>query len=203
MNIVWTLAVIISVAVLAVKNPDAVATLFIDGAGKGIRCALELAAVYCLWLGVTEVAERCSLVQGLARLFGGVNRFLYGSLDEQASGYISLNLASNLLGVGNAATPSAISALKITEKGTRLSRTGAMLFVVNASGVQLVPTTVIGLRASCGSASPSDILLPTLICTAVTSVIGVAAVFVAYGAPKAREKRSAPIKGVKSEYNTV
>lgn len=203
MNIVWTLAVIASVAVLAVKNPDAVAALFIDGAGKGIRCALELAAVYCLWLGVTEVAERCGLVQGLARLFGGVNRFLYGSLDEQASGYISLNLASNLLGVGNAATPSAISALKITEKGTTLSRTGAMLFVVNASGVQLVPTTVIGLRASCGSESPSDILLPTLICTAVTSVIGVAAVFVAYGTPKTRDKRNVPIKDVKSEYNTI
>lgn len=203
MNIVWTLAVVASVAALAVKNPDAVATLFIDGAGKGIKCAFELVAVYCLWLGVMEVAERCRLVQALARFFGGVNRFLYGTLDEQASGYISLNFASNLLGVGNAATPSAISALKITENGTTLSRTGAMLFVVNASGVQLVPTTVIGLRASFCSASPSDILLPTLICTAITFVVGVAAVFVAYGAPQRQCKRNVPIKRVKSNINTV
>ena len=70
------------------------------------------------------------------------------------------------------------------EHDEKLSRAGAMLFVVNATSVQLLPTTVIGLRASLGSVNPSDIILPNFIATVITSVIGVALVFVAYGRPK-------------------
>ena len=73
------------------------------------------------------------------------------------------------------------------EHDTVLSRAGAMLFVVNATSVQLVPTTVIGLRASMGSASPADILLPNLLSTFITSVVGIALVFVAYGKPKKKQ----------------
>ena len=88
--------------------------------------------------------------------------------------------------MGNAATPSAIEAIRRLEHGETLSRAGAVLFVVNASGVQLVPTTVIGLRAQAGSASPSDILLPTFISTVLTAVVGIALVCLAY--PKRNEK---------------
>ena len=89
-------------------------------------------------------------------------------------------MASNIVGVGNASTPSAIEAIKLMEKGTTLTRGGAMLFVINACGLQLVPTTVIGMRASFSSQNPSGILLPTIICTVVTLVLGVFLVNVAY-----------------------
>lgn len=180
MNIVWTVATAAAIACMLFVAPQDVLTLCIGGASSALKYALELAAIYCVWLGVFEIAERCKLVQGLAKLLQPVNKLLYGNVTEVAAKYASLNAASNLLGVGNAATPSAIAFIKETEHGETLSRAGAMLFVVNASSVQLVPTTIIGLRASLGSANAADILLPTLLSTVATAVIGVALVCIAY-----------------------
>ena len=181
MNIVWTVVTVLSLAALTITNPQGVLTVCLDSSAQALTTALGLCGVYCLWLGIFEVADKCKLVEGLSRCFNGLNKWLYGNVEKVASDYISLNLASNLLGVGNAATPSAISAIQVMEKDETLSRSGAMLFVINATSVQLIPTTVIGLRASLGSASPADILLPNLLSTIVTSVVGVALVFMAYG----------------------
>ena len=181
MNIVWTVVTVVALVALTIMNPQGVLSVCIDSSSQALTTAFGLCAVYCLWLGVFEVADKCKLVEKLSLCFEGLNRFLYGKIEKVASDYISLNLASNLLGVGNAATPSAIAAIKVLEKDEKLSRAGAMLFVVNATSVQLIPTTVIGLRASLGSVSPSDILLPNLISTLITSVVGVALVFAFYG----------------------
>ena len=186
MNIVWTAATAVSLAVLLFVDPDKSLSLFIDGATTAVEFGVKLVAVYCVWLGIFEIAERCNAVQKLAKLLAPINRLLYGKIDDETANYIALNEASNLLGVGNAATPSAIEAIKRLEHGETLSRAGAVLFVVNASGIQLVPTTVIGLRAQAGATTPSDILLPTLISTAVTAAVGIALVCIAY--PKRNEK---------------
>ena len=184
MNIVWTVVTVVALLVLTITNPQSVLTVCLDSSAQALTTALGLCGVYCLWLGIFEVAEKCQLVEKLSHCFSRLNKFLYGNVEKVASDYISLNLASNLLGVGNAATPSAIAAINVLEKDEKLSRAGAMLFVVNATSVQLIPTTVIGLRASLGSVNPSDILLPNLISTIVTSIVGVALVFAAYGKPK-------------------
>lgn len=181
MNIVWTVVTIAAITALTVVNPASVLNVCMDSSAQALTTALSLCGVYCVWLGIFSVAEKCDLVEKLSRLLDKFNKFLYGNVSKAASEYISLNLASNLLGIGNAATPSAIGAIKEMEKDETLSRNGAMLFVVNATSVQLVPTTVIGLRASLGSANPSDILLPNLIATLITSVIGIALVFALYG----------------------
>ena len=184
MNIVWTVVTVVALLVLTISSPQSVLTVCLDSSAQALTTALSLCGVYCLWLGIFEVAEKCQLVEKLSHCFERLNKFLYGNVEKAASDYISLNLASNLLGVGNAATPSAIAAINVMEKEERLSRAGAMLFVVNATSVQLIPTTVIGLRASMGSVNPSDILLPNLISTVITSIVGVALVFMAYGKPK-------------------
>lgn len=184
MNIVWTVVTVVALVALTITNPQGVLTVCLDSSAQALTTALGLCGVYCLWLGIFNVAEKCKLVEGLAKCFSRLNKFLYGNIEKAAESYISLNLASNLLGVGNAATPSAISAINALEKGETLSRSGAMLFVINATSVQLIPTTVIGLRASMGSANPSDILLPNLLSTIVTSIVGVALVFLAYGKAK-------------------
>lgn len=184
MNIAWTSVTAIALLALTFTNPQSVLTVCLDSCSQAVTTALSLCGVYCLWLGVFEVANRCKMVEGLSRCFGKLNKFLYGNVEKAAEQYISLNFASNLLGVGNAATPSAIAAIERLEHDEKLSRSGAMLFVVNATGVQLVPTTVMGLRASMGSVNPSDILLPNLIATALTAVVGVALVFCAYGRGK-------------------
>lgn len=181
MNIVWTVITICAIATLTFVDPSSVLTVCVDSSSQALTTALSLCGIYCLWLGVFRIAEECKLVEKLSKCFTRLNKWLYGNISEAASNYVSLNLASNLLGIGNAATPSAIAAIKEVEKDEKLSRFGAMLFVVNATSVQLLPTTVIGLRASLGSANPSDIILPNLIATVLTSVIGVGLVFIAYG----------------------
>lgn len=181
MNIVWTVITICAIAALTFVSPQSVLTVCVDSSAQALSTALSLCGIYCLWLGIFRIAEECKLVEKLSKCFTKLNKWLYGNISDVASNYVSLNLASNLLGIGNAATPSAIAAIREVERDEKLSRFGAMLFVVNATSVQLLPTTVIGLRASLGSASPSDIILPNLIATVITSVIGVALVFVAYG----------------------
>ncbi len=184
MNVIWTVVVVISLAVLTVTNPNQVVALCVKSASQAVDYAVQLVAVYSLWLGVFSVAEKCFLVQKLAQILTKFNGFLYGKVSQVANEYLSLNMASNILGVGNAATPSAICAIKNMESGSTLSRAGAMLFVLNANGIQLVPTTVIGLRATMGSQNPSSILVPTAVCAVVTAILGVILVCIAY--PKRR-----------------
>lgn len=180
MNIVWTVTTVVALVVLTVKNPQAVLSVCVDSGAQALTMSLGLCGVYCLWLGVFQIAENCRLVEKLSQLLRPVNRFLYGKISNTAANYISLNLASNLLGIGNAATPSAIAAIQETEHDEKLSRVGTMLFVVNACGVQLVPTTIMGMRAQMGSANPADILLPNFLTTLATAVVGVALVFLLY-----------------------
>lgn len=177
MNVVWTVVTVVSIAALTAVSPQSVLSVLVDSGSQALKTALELCGVYCLWLGVFNVAEQCRLVEKLASKLQPMNKFLYGKLPQDASEYVSLNFASNLLGVGNAATPSAVEALKRTETTDRLSFAGTMLFVVNASGVQLIPTTVIGLRATFGSANAADIVLPNFLTTVVTATLGVVFVF--------------------------
>ena len=184
MNLIWTISVVISFVVLTITSPSSVLPLAVDAGTRAVKCAVELVAVYAVWLGVFGVAEQCDSVQKLANLLNKVNRFLYGAISPEASKNVSLNMASNLLGIGNAATPSAIAAIKELEKGETLSRSGAMLFVLNACGIQFMPTTVVGLRASVGSQNASSVLLPTFIVTVITAVIGVLFVNIAYGRAK-------------------
>lgn len=192
MNIIWTVITILALLGLTLSNPQSVLTVCLDSSSQALKTALELTAVYCVWLGIFKIAEECHLVEKLSKLLRPLNKKLYGNISEVAQGYVSLNLASNMLGVGNASTPSAISAIRETEHGERLSRFGVMLFVVNATSVQLLPTTVIGIRSSLGSADPSDVILPNLVATVITSVVGIFLVFVAYGkADKNKSKSTA------------
>ena len=165
---------------ITLTTPNELLALCVDSGTQAVQYTLQLVAVYALWQGVFCLAERCRLVEKLATVFNKLNSFLYGNITREASRYVSLNMASNLVGVGNAATPSAMQAIQEMEKGTKLSRGGAMLFVLNACGLQLVPTTVIGLRASHNSQNPSSILLPTIICTVVSVLLGVFLVCWAY-----------------------
>ena len=180
MNAIWTTLIVICFVAITITNPNGLLTLCVDSATQALNYTLQLVAIYALWQGVFCVAERCNLVDKLAKILGKVNNFLYGNVANEAKRYLALNMASNLVGVGNAATPSAIEGIKLMEKGEVLGRGGAMLFVINACGLQLVPTTVMGLRATFGSRNPSSILLPTVICTVVTLVLGVFLTNLAY-----------------------
>ena len=144
-----------------------------EGAGAAVELAVGMTGAICLWSGVMELMGRCGLAGHLAGLFRPLMRRLLprASRDGETLSAVSANLSANLLGLGNAATPLGIRAARRMAQGCdgvaddELCR----LVVLNTASIQLLPTTVAGLRAACGSAAPFDIL-PAVWLSSVLSV---------------------------------
>ena len=99
---------------------------------------------------------------------------MFGKVDDYTKSQIAINITSNLLGMGNASTPSGMNAISGFDKGSKYA-TSAMIMVIilNSTSLQLIPTTVVSLRAMAGSNTASDIIIPTFIATAVTTLVGI------------------------------
>lgn len=152
-----------------------------DGTTSAVQLFIELIGAYVLWLGVLNIAKKAGMVEGIARVFKKGLRFLFPTVDKDAPafGFITLNMVANLLGLGNAATPFGISAMQELQKGRKsgvATDAMCMFLVLNASAIQLIPTTVISLRSAAGSADPAAVAVPALIVDTITFVCGVVAV---------------------------
>ena len=147
----------------------------LEGADSALELMLGLAGSYILWLGIMKVAERAGLVTALSRRMEKPLRLLMPNVGSAAAP-ITLNLAANFFGLGNAATPFGIEAMKeLTknrgERSSIASNDVCMFLALNSSCIQLIPTSVIAIRAACGSSNPSSIILPTLISSILSSIL--------------------------------
>lgn len=144
----------------------------LNGANKSLALTLTLASVYCVWLGVFKVLEKARLTDRLATIFKKLIMKIFKTKSENTAKLISLNLTSNMLGLGGIATPLGISACKQLEEEN--NRMGAQLLViVSATSIQLLPTSVLSLISASGGKNPESIILPTLICTIFSTTCGV------------------------------
>lgn len=171
---VWTILVCFSVLCGAANGQmDAVAGAAMEGAGAAVELCLGMGGAICLWSGVMELMSRCGLAEKLAALFHPLLRRLLprASRDSETMAALSANLSANLLGLGNAATPLGIRAARRMAYGCEgiASDELCRLVVLNTASIQLLPTTVAGVRAACGSAAPFDIL-PAVWLASVLSV---------------------------------
>ncbi len=197
MNIVFAAIIALSTLMLLIIDPSLVLPALTDSSMKAVELSLKLLAVYAVWSGLLAICEATGLTRRLSRLLRPVIRFLYGGIPEDAAGFLTLNMAANVLGMGNAATPAAMSAVKKLDGGQDTANFAMiMLVVVNSVGLQVLPTSVISLRQTYGSVSASDIILPTLIASAASLAFGVMCVFALYRSfPRGRGRRKASIKG--------
>ena len=148
----------------------------LSGAESGVSTALSLAGGYAFFCGMLEILSRAGVMDGLARKAAPFLRILLGkTLPDEALSPVSMNLTANLLGLGNAATPMGIEAAKRMGRGDTASNALCMFLVINASSVQLLPTTVIALRAAAGSVSPGSITGPALLATLISTLAGIVA----------------------------
>lgn len=171
MNAIFAAVFLLSAAAFLLFSPDGFLPALLSGAEKAALLSLSLLAAYCVWLGFFKVLERSGLGDKLARLFTPVAKKLFRTDDSEAVFLASGNLSANLLGLPGAPTPLGIRATEqFLRKGNRFG--ADMLFVLNATSLQLLPTTVLALRSAAGSLSPADILLPTLLCTLFTTLLG-------------------------------
>ena len=174
MNKIWFVMVVGSICFLLWSNPSSVLNSMINASGEAFSLCIELCAVYAVWLGVLELVEASGLSEKLAKLLHPLIKKLFKIDDKETEKMIALNMSANILGLGNASTPMGINAIKRLDDGSGVATNAMiMLIVLNATSLQLLPSTVIGLRSSAGSASPSDIILPTIIATFCTCLLGI------------------------------
>lgn len=174
MNKIWFIMVIMSLGFLLWTGPSSVMTQMISASNDALKLCVELAGVYAVWLGILELVDASGLGEKLAKLLRPVIKKLFKIDNEEIQRMIAMNMSANMLGLGNAATPMGIKAMQALDDGSGVANTAMiMLIVLNATSIQLLPSTVIGLRASAGSTSPADIILPTLIATITTTILGI------------------------------
>ena len=174
MTWVWTGMVTLSLAFgLLSGNLDAVAAAALEGARSAVELSLSMAGMLCLWSGVMEIMNVCGLSAGLARLFRPLLRRLLpnASRDPETLAAVSANVSANLLGLGNAATPLGIRAARRMARGCGGTASDELcrLVVLNTASIQLLPTTVAGVRGALGAES-AFYILPAVWLASVLSV---------------------------------
>ena len=180
MAAIWTGMVVISILCgLATGNGPAVGAAALEGAGAAVDLCLAMAGVLCLWMGVMEIMKRSGLSAGLSRLLRPLLRRLYPEFarDREVMDCISANVSANLLGLGNAASPLGIQAAqKMSRRRPGVACDGmCMLVVCNTASIQLIPTTVAGVRLAAGCETPFDILPAVWLASALSVCVGILA----------------------------
>ena len=175
MGVVWVFMLAASVAsALFLRKLGVLTPAAMEGAGSAVTLCLSLAGALCLWSGLSKVMERAGLTEKLGKLMKPLLSRLFPTAGRDALtlGYLTANVSANLLGLGNAATPMGIAAVKRMQRLAHTSEATdemCLLIVMNTASIQLLPTTVASVRAGLGAASPFDIL-PAVWLTSAASV---------------------------------
>ena len=156
---------------------DTLSTGILDSAGAAIELIIAISGMICMWSGFMRIAKDCGLIEKLSRLFAPVLKKLYPDVEVESDAfrYISMNISANLLGLGNAATPLGLNALrelKLKSPGDTAPDSMMTFVLMNTASIQLIPTTVAALRKGYGSQQPFDILLCVWITSAAALTAG-------------------------------
>lgn len=179
MNKIWLYLVIFSCLTLIFTAPEKTTDAMINSAISTVELGLELLAIYSVWLGLLEILEETGLSEKLTKLLTPLVKKLFKTNNKDAIKQISISISANLLGLGNAATPSAMKAMEILDdKSGKPNFPMTMLMVISACSIQLLPTTIIGLMSKAGSTNPSRIIFPILVVSFATLIFGISMVFV-------------------------
>ena len=150
----------------------------LGGTERAVSVSFQLCAGYLLFCGLMEIARALHVEKGIQRILRPLLKLVMPNVKkEETRGAIAMNLSMNVLGLGNAATPMGLEAMRhlaaeqALQPAIRHDRN--MLLILNATSLQLLPTTVLTLRAAAGSADVNAVVLPTVLCTAFSTVVGV------------------------------
>ena len=156
-----------------VLAPENFLPTLIDGASKSAALCFSLIATYAVWLGLMNVWKDSGVTRAVSRALRPLARKLFKTDDPETLDAVCMNASVNLLGISGAATAYGIKAANLLDRSKDAEYDSCMLFVLNATSLQLLPTSIIGVRTALGSASPADIVLPTLIATLFSTLLGV------------------------------
>ncbi|RFU67796.1 spore maturation protein [Peribacillus saganii] len=176
-NYIWVGMTVIGVAYALINGTmDKVNKVLFTSAQEAVTICLGLMSILVFWLGLMKIAEEAGLLEKLAILFRPAVKKLFPEVpsNHPAMGYILSNMMANLFGLGNAATPLGIKAMEqlkeLNGNKNTVSRSMITFLAINTSSITLIPSTVIAIRMNYNSVSPTDIVFPTLIATAISAV---------------------------------
>jgi spore maturation protein SpmA len=182
MNIIWVAMLLAALVFGALMGKlDGVALASTRSAGQAVDLAIGLIGVMALFLGLMQVLYRGGLLRAITRALRPLLTWLFPGVpaDHPAMGMMILNITSNMLGLANAATPFGIKAMMELDKLNRDKGTAtdamALFLAINTSELALIPSGIIGLRASLGSTAPGSIFVTTILATSVSTVVAIVA----------------------------
>ncbi len=150
----------------------------LTNATEALDLILNLLPTIVLWTGILKIAEESGLLDLFAKLLNPILCKLFPDIpkDNKALGYISSNIAANMLGLGSAATPAGLKAMdelqKINPKKDTATNSMITFLILNTAGVTLIPTTILALRVAYKSVNPGEIIIPAIIATTISSISG-------------------------------
>lgn len=182
LNIFWPIFIILSFSYAIFSgNIEELNLGILNSSKDAITLTISLLGTMCLWNGIVKIAMNTNLIDKLTNFLKPIISFLFPDLkkEENIKKEISMNMCANILGLGNAATPLGLKAMKsmqkINDKKDRLSDSMMMFVVINTASIQIIPTTVIAIRNSLGSENPTSIVFPVWIATIAAAVFGIIA----------------------------
>ncbi len=183
LNYIWIGLLMIGFAFGIVNGRlDDVTKAAMDSAQTAVTVCIGLLGVMCLWTGLMKIAEKSGLIRIIGRAVRPVLVFLFPEIpkDHPALGAIVMNLVANFLGLGNAATPLGLKAMKELQSINKDKKTATnamcMFLVLNTAAIQLVPANIIALRTSEGSKKPAEIIICIWIASVCATIMGIIAV---------------------------
>jgi len=180
LNYIWAGMILIGIVVAAFTGRlQDVTAAALESAEEAVMVCLTMLGIIAMWTGLMRIAEKGGLVKTLTGVMSPVMRFLFPNIkkDSKAFDYISLNFIANILGLGWAATPAGIMAMKEMQKmnpnKTVATRDMCTFMIVNMSSLQLVTVSIIAHRQAYDSANPSEIIGPGIVVTLISTIAAV------------------------------
>lgn len=180
LQFIWCAMVVASIVYGSLgRMGEGVLEAALSGCGKALSLTLQLCAGYMFFCGLMEIVRALKGERMIQRLMRpALGRLMPGLKKEETLGTVALNLSMNVLGLGNAATPMGLEAMRRMDAESALcpdvKHDMYMLLILNATSLQLLPTTVLTLRVAAGSVNANAVLLPTMLCTAFSTIVGAA-----------------------------
>jgi len=181
LNFIWPIFIIVSFTYAIINGSiSQVNNSIFDSTKSAVDLTISLMGTTCLWTGIMQIAANTKIVKHLSRLLSPIMKKLFPDIkkEEKVHKEITMNIIANIMGLGNAATPLGLKAMKsMQDKNkdkSKLSNTMCIFIVLNTASIQLIPTTVIAIRNSLGSNNPTSMIVPVwiaTICAAVAAVV--------------------------------
>lgn len=195
MNKVWLSLLVLSIVALLFVDPGGVLLGLTNASNKAVKLSLELCAIYAVWIGIFSIMEQTGISKWFSKILSPFVNLIFGkkNISEKSRTYISMSMSANMLGMGGAATPLGIKAMESLQEDNKnkdeVSYPMTMLIIISSTVLQFLPTSIMGLMSSSGSKNPTSIILPSILTSICSSVVGIILVKLWHLISSKRKKR--------------